>query len=304
MKTIPVISKEDVEGSLNWASMLEALKHGHSKGKAQISDQLLVRGDQKLLSRAAWIDGLGVAVKSVTVFPDSQPSVQGGMLLFNDKTGAVEALIDGALITYWKTAAGSVLGAKILARPEAKNLLIIGAGTVARSLISAYREMFPGIVVSIWNRTTAKAQMLATEMNCCTVDDLPLAVSKTDILACATMSKTPVFCGEWLRAGTHIDLIGAYTPDMREADDVALQRSRIFVDSFEATLEEIGELKIPLDTGAIARGDVLGDFHSLIDGTAGRISDDQITLFKNGGGAHLDLMIGHEILKAWKLSER
>lgn len=291
---VPYIRADDVEHLLDWNGMMDALLAGHKLASPQISDQFLHRGGDTLLSRAAWIDGFGVAVKSVTVMPGNTPSVNGAMLLFNDKTGAVEAVIDSALVTKWKTACDSILGAKLLARPDAKRLLIVGAGTVAKSLIEAYSATFPSIEISIWNRTKAKAEGLGVSV----ADDLETAVRGADIISCATMASTPFLKGEWLREGQHLDLIGAFKSDMREADDLAMQRATIFVDSRETTIEHIGELMIPIANGAISATDVHGDLYDLVKG-GGRSSDDEITLFKNGGGAHLDLMVGRHILGAW-----
>ena len=296
--TIPYITTNDV--SLNWAEMVAALRAGHKGTRPEIGDQFLHRGEDVLLSRAAWIDGLGVAVKSVTVFPARVPSVQGAMLLFDDTTGAVEAVIDSALLTRWKTVADSLLGAQILARPDARRLLVIGAGAVAEGLVAAYPALFPGLEVAVWNRTAARAEALASRTAARAVADLPAAVARADIIAVATMSKTPVLKGEWLRAGQHVDLIGAFTADMREADDAALQRGRIFVDSVATTVEHIGELMIPLASGAIARADILGDLYDLTQGATGRTCPEDITLFKNGGGAHLDLMVGRVILETYR----
>jgi ornithine cyclodeaminase/alanine dehydrogenase-like protein (mu-crystallin family) len=111
-----------------------------------------------------------------------------------------------------------------------------------------------------------------------------------------------VLRGAWLRPGQHLDLVGAFRADMREADDEALRRARIFVDSFETTLAHIGELEDPLARGVIAREDVLGDLHDLVSGRAGRRGPEEITLIKNGGGAHLDLMTARAILSAWRRS--
>jgi ornithine cyclodeaminase/alanine dehydrogenase-like protein (mu-crystallin family) len=299
----PVISAADVEDRLDWCALVDALAEGHRGPRAEIGDQFLHRGPDTLLSRAAWIDGLGVAVKSVTVMPGNParglPSVQGALVLFEDATGAVEAVIDSALVTKWKTAADSLLGARLLARPESRRLLIVGAGAVAASLVEAYRAVFPGIEVAIWNRSAEGARALAARTGAEAATDLPEAVGAADIIACATMAKEPVLRGEWLRPGQHVDLIGAFRPDMREADDAALTRSRIFVDSFDTTLDHIGELMDPLARGVIARTDVLGDFHDLVAGHAGRRNAEEITLFKNGGGAHLDLMTARVILAAW-----
>ena len=296
---IPYIKAEHVK--LDWAQIVAALQRGHRQAAPKISDQFLHRGRDTLLSRAAWIDGLGVAVKSVTVFPDSTPSVQGAMLVFNDTSGAVEAVIDSALVTKWKTVADSLLGAQFLARPESKRLLIIGAGTVAEGLAEAYPVLFPGLEIEVWNRSADKAKALAARApHIKAVADLAAAVERADIISTATMAKTPVLNGAWLQAGQHLDLIGAFTADMREADDLALQRSRIFVDSVETTLRHIGELMIPLASGAISQRDILGDLYDLAKGAQGRENEADITLFKNGGGAHLDLMVGREILAAYR----
>ena len=305
MGNIPYITAADVKDKLDWKALVDALSQGHQTARAQISDQFLHRGDDTLLSRAAWIDGQGVAVKSVTVLPDNPakglPSVHGAMVLFDDTTGAVEAVIDSALVTKWKTVGDSLLGARLLARPDSKRLLIIGAGAVAEGLIEAYPTLFPGLEIEIWNRSADKAEALAEgKPHVQAVTDLPAAVAKADIIASATMAKTPVLLGEWLSNGQHIDLIGAFTKDMREADDRALQRSRIFVDCLDTTVEHIGELVIPLASGAIKRADILGDLYDLAQGAPGRVSPDDITLYKNGGGAHLDLMTGQVILKAWR----
>lgn len=302
--TIPVLTREDVEPLLDWGALADALAEGHRGNRAEVGDQFLHRGEDTLLSRAAWIDGLGIAVKSVSVFPGNpaqgRPSIHGALLLFDDTTGEVEAVVDNRLVTRWKTAADSLLGARLLARADARHLLILGAGPVAESLVEAYRSHWPDMRISLWNRTPEKARDLAERLDLTPVTDLEAAVAEADIVATATMARAPVLKGDWLRPGQHVDLIGAFTADMREADDTALRRARLFVDSRETTLDHIGELKIPLAAGAISREDVLGDLYDLCNGASGRQSDDDITLYKNGGGAHLDLMTGRYILRAWR----
>lgn len=301
----PWISAE-IEPRLDWRAMAESLAEGHRGPAPALGDVFLGRAPDTLLTRAAWIDGQGAAVKAVTVLPGNParglPSVQGALILFDDATGAVEALIDSALVTRWKTAADSLLGAGLLARPDSRRLLILGAGSVAASVVEAYRAGFPGLKVAIWSRTPAAARALADRLGATAVPDLPEAVAEADIIATATMATEPILQGTWLRPGQHLDLIGAYRADMREADDACLTRSRIFVDSYETTLPHIGELKDPLARGVIARADVLGDLRALVAGAAGRETPEEITLFKNGGGAHLDLMTGRAILAAWRAS--
>lgn len=304
MATIPVISAADVESRLDWLGMTEALAEGHRRPRASLADLFLRRAEDTMLTRSAWIDGMGAATKSVTVIPGNAarglPSVNGALILFDDVTGAVEAIIDSALVTKWKTAADSLLGARLLARPDARRLLILGAGAVAASLVEAYRAGFPDIAIAIWNRSPEGARRLAAATGAEAVEDLATAVAEADIIATATMSTEPVLHGAWLRPGQHLDLIGAYRADMREADDECLRRARIFVDSRDTTLEHIGELKDPLTRGVISPDRVLGDLHDLVAGRVGRRAPDEITLFKNGGGAHLDLMIGRAILAAWR----
>ena len=139
--------------------------------------------------------------------------------------------------------------------------------------------------------------MAADLPNLTVVTDLENAVRRADIIVTATMSTTPLIKGEWLQPGQHLNMIGAYRPDMREADDTALERARIFVDSYDTTIGHIGELKIPIEAGVIAKTDLVADYYDM--GAFKRASDDEITLFKNGGGAHLDLMTSRYILQKW-----
>ncbi|MFY0617427.1 ornithine cyclodeaminase family protein [Shimia sp.] len=298
-----IISFEEGERNINWLDLTDALVAGHSLPKAEISDSFLYRGQDTLLQRQAWIDGLGIAVKSATVFPGNPkqdlPMVHGAVTLFDDAHGILSALIDFHLVTKWKTAGDSLLAARRLARPESSKILIVGAGTVGRNLHAAYSAAFPNASFTIWNRTQANAEKMAAEIEGLTVAvDLETAVGEADIITSATMSTEPTLRGDWLQPGQHVDLIGAYRPDMREIDDAGLKRARVFVDSFDTTLDHIGELKIPLASGAITRADVLADYYSLDAFT--RTSDTEITLFKNGGGAHLDLMTSRYILDQWR----
>ena len=298
-----IIPFAEGEANLDWISMTDALARGHDLPKAEISDSFLYRGKDTLLQRQAWIDGLGIGVKSATVFPGNPaqgvPMIHGGVTLYDDAHGILEALIDFHLVTKWKTAGDSLLAARRLARPDSRKILIVGAGTVGRNLHAAYSAAFPNADFTVWNRTQANADKMASEIDGLSVaSDLETAVGEADIITSATMSTEPTLRGDWLQPGQHVDLIGAYRPDMREIDDTALTRSRIFVDSYDTTLDHIGEMKIPLANGVITRDDVVADYYNLADFT--RQSDDEITLFKNGGGAHLDLMTSRYILDQFK----
>ena len=302
--TVPVIPFAEAEARMSWHALTEALVAGHALPKATLDDTFLYRGDDTLLSRSAWISGLGIAVKSATIFPGNKAAglgtVNGGVSLYADTDGLLQAIIDFHLVTKWKTAGDSLLGALKLARPDSRTILIVGAGTVGRSLREAYGAGFPDARFIVWNRSPASAETLAADYpDTQAVTDLPAAVAQADIVTCATMSTEPLLKGDWLRPGQHIDLIGAYRPDMREADDAVMQRGRIFVDSRDTTLGHIGELKTPLADGVITPDDIVADYYDLGSGRFARGADDEITVFKNGGGAHLDLMTSRYILDAW-----
>ena len=299
------ISFEEADPHLNWTVIADAIHAGHLLPKAQIGDLLLQEAPNALLSRGAWIKGLGMAMKSMSVFPENKalPSIQGGVLVFDYENGSLKAIIDGILVTKWKTAGDSVLGARLLANPEPKTHLMIGAGTVAASILEAYHEIFPSIDrFIIYNRTTQKAHKLAKKYEgkipgIEVATSLENACAEADIITSATMALSPIIKGDWVKAGTHIDLIGAYKPNMREADDALLKKSEIFVDARETTIGHIGEIEIPLQEGTITHDDILGDCYDLCQGAIKRSSNTAITLFKNGGGAHLDLMTSLEIYK-------
>ena len=300
---IEYITYDEGNALLNWHELAKAIQIGHQRSKAQVEDTFIYRKEDTLLSRSAWIDGLGLAVKSATIFPHNSivsiPKINGAVSLFSDKTGVLEAILDFHLVTKWKTAGDSITAALRLARADSKNILIVGAGTVGHSLYDAYSSTFPNAIFQVWNRTHEKAISMAQgKSNVSATDNLETAVRNADIISCATMSKEPIINGDWLMPGQHIDLIGAYRPDMREVDDLSLRRSSIFVDSYDTTLEHIGELKIPLNQKVISEADILADFYQI--NKFKRSSDNEITMFKNGGGAHLDLMVARYILDVWK----
>lgn len=297
--TPPFISFEAGEAGLDWIGLTDALAAGHALPKASVEDSFLYRGDDTVLSRAAWIDGLGIAVKTATIFPGNarqgKPTIGGAVALLSDTDGSVEAYVDFHLVTKWKTVGDSLLAARLLAPERVETILIVGAGTVATGLRQAYGTLFPGARFEIWNRTPERAEALAARFeNTYLAPDLETAVRAADVVTSATMTTEPVIRGDWLRPGQHVDLIGAYRPDMREVDDTAMTRARVFVDSFDTTLGHIGELKIPLEAGVIMRDHILADYYDLPAFTR---EPDDLTLFKNGGGAHLDLMTARYILE-------
>jgi ornithine cyclodeaminase len=274
------LDRESIAQPFDWPHFVDALRRGHQRPKAKLEDVFLGPANKTLLSRAAWIEGLGYGVKSVTAMAENSkrglPTVQGGMLVFDPDTGTLRSLIDSGLITDIKTASDSVLGAMFLARPNAKRHLIIGAGAVARNIAGAYQACLSNLEdVIIWNRNNQKAKALAQQLTseglrAFATDDLPSAVALADIISTATMTSEPILLGKWVKPGTHVDLIGAFKSDMREADDVLLQKARIFVDSYDTTIGHIGELAIPLASGAISLADIRADFYELVAGKTGR----------------------------------
>ena len=298
----------EAEANLTWADLTDALVAGHRLARAEVLDGILERGADTLLSRAAWIDGLGQLVKCATIFPGNAaaglPTVNGSVTLYADRTGEVEALVDFHLVTKWKTAGDSLLAATRLARRDARAFLIVGSGTVARSMVEAYRSAFPGAVFTVWSRTVTSATAFADATGARNAPDLREAVETADVICTATMSTEPLILGDWLRPGQHLDLIGAYRPDMREVDDAAMAQARVFVDARATTIHHIGEIMAPIASGAIREEDVIADFYDLGTGLFARRSEDEITIAKNGGGAHLDLMTAAHILSRWRQRAR
>ncbi|MEM8748929.1 MAG: ornithine cyclodeaminase [Pseudomonadota bacterium] len=304
------LTAQDIRKVATWPLLVEALRNAHRRPPADIGDTFVHSGPNTMLVRSAYVDGVAAGVKAATVVPANTrrtpalPSIHAQVMLFDADTGELTALADGTEITGWKTAADSALGCDCLARKDAKTLLMVGAGAMARPLIEAHLSVRPGIEqILLWNRTRGKADELSTDLahlNCTitVVEEMDQAAGQADIISCATMSAQPVLHGANLSPGTHVDLVGAFKADMREADDVVLQRGSIYVDSFATTIDHIGELMIPIASGAISRDDVLGDLHALVSGEAGRRTDDEITIFKNGGGAHLDVMITAALVDA------
>lgn len=292
-----IIPKE-AEALLSWSGLMQAFEAGHKLPLADIKDMFLYRGKDTILNRGAWIDGLGALVKAATVYPGNpaqgRPTIHGVVSLFDDVTGDLNALLDFHLVTKWKTAGDSLLSATRLARKEATEFLLVGAGAVAQSMVEAYSSAFPNARFTVWSRTRASAEAMGLPV----ADDLETAVRRAHVICSATMATEPLIKGDWLQPGQHIDLIGAYKPGMREVDDTAMARARIFVDSRATTVHHIGELMDPIASGAITEADIVADFYDAPT-LYTRRSDDEITIAKNGGGAHLDLMTATYIARAW-----
>ncbi|MGF7177908.1 ornithine cyclodeaminase family protein [Azospirillum doebereinerae] len=255
--------------------------------------------DATLLLMPAWQVNQSIGVKIVTVFPDNGaqdlPAVQGVYLLMDGKTGIPQALLDGSALTKRRTAAASALAASYLARADAERLLVVGTGALAPELIEAYAAVRPIKQVLVWGRSLEKAKKVAgrfhrPKFKIEATDDLEGAVRGAHIVTCATLAKEPIIRGDWLQPGQHLDLIGGFTPEMREADDDCIRRSRVFVDTREGACKEAGDIVQPMRAGILSEDDIAGDLYDLTRGErAGRRFYDQITLFKSVGTALEDL---------------
>ncbi len=305
-----MVAAEDVHRLLDYPSLVEALCELFRRGVDRVERHLLTEpvaggGRNDWLILPAWQFGRSLGVKLVSVFPGNEArgiaSVLGLYLLFDGETGAPLLCVDGAALTLRKTAANSALAATYLARADAATLLMIGAGAMAPHLIQAHAAVRPIRRVLVWNRTPARAAALAREMALpgCTieaVDDLPGAVGAADVISAATMAKAPILLGRWLRPGQHLDLVGGYREDMREADDEAIRRSRIFVDARFTAAAHAGDISDPLARGLISDADITDSFQLARGEKPGRQHDAEITLFKSGGGGHEDLGTAQHLL--------
>ncbi|KAJ3682053.1 hypothetical protein LUZ60_014626 [Juncus effusus] len=248
-----------------------------------------------------------LAVKTVTSFPSNSsfspplPGVHAAVSLFNSLTGAPIASLDGTELTFLRTSAVSALASSILSAPSPHTMLVVGAGALSSYLISAHRAVHPSIArIFIWNRTSSKALDLINDLrekepafSMVTfefAENLDEIIGKSDIITCATSSTTLIVKGRLLKPGAHLDLVGSFTPAMKECDDVALTRGRVFVD-FEAAMDEAGELVGAFERRVLRREDIAGTLMELAGGKKeGRRKDDEITVFKSVGTAVVDLL--------------
>ena len=297
-----VYSADEVHAALPWPALVQALEAAFIAGDTQVPLRHAHRlgDDASLLLMPAWSNEV-IGVKLVTMMPQAAvhglPTVAASYLLSDRRNGAPLALLDGEALTVRRTAAVSALAAQRLARPDAHTLLMVGAGRLAPWLVRAHVALRPSLSrVSVWARRSESADALAATLRGDGIDadacaDLPAAVAQADLICCATTSSEPLVRGEWLKPGTHLDLVGAFRPDMREADDAAIARcAPIVVDTRAGALAEAGDLVQPLARGVITAQRITGELAELLRGDcAGRTADAQITLFKSVGTALEDL---------------
>lgn len=308
------VNAEGVDAALTFAGLVETLREAFRVGAIQpVRHHHTIERTEgtasTLLLMPAWTNfqAIGpvdshIGVKIVTVSPDNnaigKPAIMGQYLLLNGRTGEPQALIDGARLTQWRTACASALAASYLAREDASRLLIVGAGALSTFLARAHAAVRPITAISVWNRTPENAGKAVDELRrhglaAEAVVDLDAALREADIISCATISTTPLVKGALLKPGAHVDLVGGYAPHMREADDEAVRRASVFVDTRAGATKEAGDIVQPLASGLLTHDGILADLHELARGERhGRRNAEEITLFKSVGAALEDLAAG------------
>ena len=302
------VDADEIRRVLTFPLLVAGMEAAHRRPKIDIVDASLGNEAGYYFGRHAVDPGRLMASKIITSFPENLakniPAVQAVCVVFDGANGSPLAVLDGTEITYWRTAADSAHGAKILARRDASTLLVVGAGGMSRRLVHAHLSVRPSLQrVMIWNRTMERAKEVAADLKhegieALVAGDLDEATREADVITACTRAHEPLIKGENLKPGTHLDLVGGYTPQTREADDEAARRSLVFVDRKESAFHGVGDILQPIASGVIKESDVLGDLYDLAGGkVAGRRSPFDITFFKNAGGGHLDLMTCEVVLR-------
>ncbi len=299
-----IVGASQVENILEVGPLVEALRNAFRRGavvpvRHHHAMEVPNAADATLLLMPAWQPGRYAGIKIVTVFPSNGerglPSVMGSYVLISARDGRPLAVIDGSMLTLKRTAAASALAAKYLSRPDASKLVMVGTGALAPHLILAHASVRPITELVVWGRDFAKAERLAKNfdgrrLKARAVRSLEEGVAWADTISCATLAKEPLVRGEWLRQGQHLDLVGGFTPQMREADDEAVTRARVYVDTYAGAKKEAGDIVQPLANGTLDEKQIAGELAELAQGrAAGRSFHNQITLFKSVGTALEDL---------------
>ena len=301
-----IVTADDIDRLLSYGALIDALDEAF-RSDIEAPDKIahfipqLSGGDAKVMLMPAWSTSgeRFIGCKLVNLFPDNakagKPTVLGSYVLMSGSTGDMLAVIDGASLTAWRTACASALAARYLARADASHLLMVGAGALAPHLVRAHCAVRPIKRVTLWNRTRSRAVSTAFALSAAGLspdiaDDLEMAVREADIISCATLSQSPLIRGTWLKPGAHVDLVGAFSPKTREADDQAIRRARVYVDSRATAPKASGDIAIPLKKKVLTLKKIQGDLYELCRGKAkGRKRADEITLFKSTGLALEDL---------------
>lgn len=306
-------SPAETAAALNYAGLVAAISQVFATGATapQRHHHTIEKSgepDAVLLLMPAWAKGFGVGgVKIVNVTPGNAqrglPAIAASYLVFDELTGEHIAILDGATLTAMRTAAVSALAAQFLAKANAASLLVVGSGRVANELPFAFKAVRPIKEVMVWSRSSQSARLQVDRwaekgISATLATDLQEAVANADIISCATLATDPVIKGTWLKAGQHVDLIGSYAPHMREVDDEAIRRARVFIDT-KAALHETGDLISPLASGALTPDGICGTLYDLCKPAQNSWRQDaDITLFKGVGHALEDLAAAKLALSA------
>lgn len=291
-----------MHASLDYPALIEQLRQWFAKGARvplRHAHQVNEHQNDRLLLMPAWRDGEALGVKIVTAFPGNATrgvaTVAATYVLLDGATGHPLALIDGEALTLRRTAAASALASSYLSRRDSRTLLVVGTGKLAPYMAAAHAVVRQFTSVLVWGRSADKARALATRLaneglNAKAALELRHALAEADVVTCATTAATPVVEGEYVRQGTHVDLVGGFTPTMREADDALVKKSSVFVDTYVGALAEGGDVVEPIRSGILARSEVRAELAELCRGEkAGRANAQEITLFKSVGTALEDL---------------
>ncbi len=307
MDNITQIDNNFIEDNTNFTELIDALKAGFSSSDIIVPmrhhhdfPNPAVGADSTLLLMPAWNPSQEAGVKMVTVSPENGqfdlPSIQGTYIYMDAEKGTLKAILEAKSLTAKRTAAASALASSFLSKKNASSLLMIGTGALSVNLILAHASIRPISQVYIWGRSPEKAQAICEVLkhesfNIETVESIDEKISDVDIISCATLSKTPLVLGKHLKEGQHIDLVGAYKKDMREADNDAIAKASVFVDTYQGGLKESGDIVIPLQEGIIKETDIKADLFELCSKIKnGRVNDSEITVFKSVGHALEDLV--------------
>ncbi|TYA58235.1 ornithine cyclodeaminase family protein [Formosa maritima] len=306
MDKILQIGDAFIEQSTVFSELIQELKQSFSNKDVMVPlrhhhdfPNLEVNSESTLLLMPAWNPGKVAGVKIVTVNPENSrfnlPSIQGTYIYFNALKGTIKAIIEAKSLTVKRTAAASALASSYLSKKDSKSLLMIGTGALSINLIKAHASVRPIKNVFIWGRHMEKAEAIAAELqnekfHVYPIETIEEKISEVDIISSATLSKTPLVLGELLKSGQHIDLVGAYKPDMREANDEVIKKSSIFIDTYQGGLKESGDIVIPLKNGILKEKDIKADLFELCSNQKpGRQNINEITFFKSVGHSLEDL---------------
>lgn len=297
-------TNSEVAARLSWSRLIPAIRHAFEVGAQsppRHSHAIAVpdETDASLLLMPSWVPGAYLGLKTVTVHPGNgrrnMPAVGSHYLLFNAGTGELLASFEGEELTSRRTAAASAVASTYLSRPDSRRLLVLGTGNMSTKLVEAHLFVRQFDNVQIWGRSQEKAEAVVRGLRQSGIDaeavlDLESAVRQADVISCCTLADEALFDGAWLKPGAHVDLVGAFTPDMKEADAETMRRGRVYVDTYAGARSEAGDLIQAVASGAMAWTDLQGDMEELTRGLVeGRGSAEEITVFKSVGVSLEDL---------------